>query len=641
MASILCEDVIKTMSTLSIFSSACLPEIYKTAAIRFSKSLVSLMKMGIKGLLQLINENKDSVCTKAVSLKGKLIIDGIGVLHQLYDVHDLEWANGGCYADQHKFTVAFFTALTESGVQPVVILSGGVSKTNFKHAFNRRSQSIQYMPEDLKKYHLDQDHPKFMLHYLPLLSREVFVSSLKIIDVPVYVADGQAHNTAVSLANHYKCPVLTNNTNYCVSGIAGGVIILDHLNITNCKATIYKQTMLDSFLKLSNPNLIFAIIAIMGDGSDTAVPSLYHGRIKTEILSRSRYSGEDLSAMSKFLSVSEFLNDRNIKSFPEFQQRIHTFNFGGNGQTLANNCQVAQKTYDLSSTTVSIEVFEKSTSMKWPGVENIPKCVIESCRVGEYPFLIINAIVLGECTLYQNVGDAQQPPLTVLGLPIRQVMYGLAASLMSPNKKCVTEYYRSDNPPWKYQPHSVRPVSAKYEEISVDKIYNLNVMKREELTKSAICEILQSPADALSILESDLGHVYVLASLTTHYWAKNLFLSQHLPHPDQLIKALILNFIFSHGECQEKSGRCLYLDPRWIKVYHAILEWQSLYNDVCSLNSMLCSPFLELPPTNILDAPFVMELALNPSPDVILTYQARLGPEEKDLFTKIVDMVNI
>ena len=176
---------------------------------------------------------------------------------------------------------------------------------------------------------------------------------------------------------------------------------------------------------------------------------------------------------------------------------------------MANNCRVAQKTYDLSSTTVSIEAFEKSTSMEWSGVEHIPKSILESYRVGvgDYPLPIMNAIVLGECTLYPNVGDPKQPPLTVLGLPIRQVMYGLAASWMSPNKKCVTEYYRSDNPPWQYQPHSVRPVSAKCEEISVDKIYDLDDMKREELTKSAICEILQSPADVLTIFESNLGHV--------------------------------------------------------------------------------------------------------------------------------------
>ena len=55
----------------------------------------------------------------------------------------------------------------------------------------------------------------------------------------------------------------------------------------------------------------------------------------------------------------------------------------------------------------------------------------------------------------------------------------------------------------------------------------------------------------------------------------------------------------------------LYSSPMWIKVYHALLEWQSLYHDVCGLNSMLLSPFLELPPSSILDGSFVIETALN------------------------------
>ena len=97
----------------------------------------------------------------------------------------------------------------------------------------------------------------------------------------------------MSLVNHYCCPVLTNSTNYCVSGIAGGVIIVKHLDIIACKATVYKQTELVHFLQLCNPDLIFAIVAILGDGSETTLPYLYHGRIKKVILARSKYSSRE------------------------------------------------------------------------------------------------------------------------------------------------------------------------------------------------------------------------------------------------------------------------------------------------------------------------------------------------------------
>ena len=205
-------------------------------------------------------------------------------------------------------------------------------------------------------------------------------------------------------------------------------------------------------------------------------------------------------------------------------------------------------------------------------------------------------------------------------------------------RRCITENYRNESPPLEYKPHSVQ-ISDKYQELSVDKIFDLDVTVREELAKHAMCEILQSPADTLLRIDKELDHVYVLASLTAHYWAKHLLRSQHLQHPEQLIKAFILNFFFSPGD--DRDGPILYTDPMWIKVYHAVLEWQSVYRNACCLNLMLCSPFVELHPTNILDSQFVMKLALDPSPDIILTYLARLSQEKKVLYTKIVDMINI
>ena len=56
---------------------------------------------------------------------------------------------------------------------------------------------------------------------------------------------------------------------------------------------------------------------------------------------------------------------------------------------------------------------------------------------------------------------------------------------------------------------------------------------------------------------------------------------------------------------------------------------------------MLLSPLLELPPTNILDSPFVIELALHPSPEIINTYRGKLNPEKQELYDKIVQVINI
>ena len=377
----------------------------------------------------------------------------------------MKWGGHECYADQHKATKEFFEALTNAGVEPVVVLVGGGSKTHLHQTIHRRNRAINALPEELEQYHMDHGNSVCMSqHHLSQLARHVYKCSLEELDIALYVADGKAHNTIVSLANHYCCPVLTNSTNYCVSGIDGGVIIVKHLDIIACKATVYKQTDLVHFLQLCNPDLIFAIVAILGDGSETSLPYLYHGRIKGAILSRSKYSSGELQGKSRVFDVVDFLRDRNIKSFHEFQRRLKSLNFGGQCQALAQNCQTAHEVYNKSACILSIDILKTTTTIKSSGVGSLPQPILQRYRVGDCPVIIINAIALGECTLDQIVGDPEQSPVHMLGLPIRQVMYGLVSSLMSRRlRRCITEYYRSESPPLEYKPHSVQ-ISDKYKE---------------------------------------------------------------------------------------------------------------------------------------------------------------------------------
>jgi len=61
---------------------------------------------------------------------------------------------------------------------------------------------------------------------------------------------------------------------------------------------------------------------------------------------------------------------------------------------------------------------------------------------------------------------------------------------------------------------------------------------------------------------------------------------------------------------------------------------------VCHLNVVLHSPLCELPLTNILDGPFVIELALHPTPEIITTYRGRLKKEMQEQFDKFIDYLN-
>ena len=176
------------------------------------------LPMGIKGLLKLINENRDQICSPAINLRGKILVD---VMVYFMSSMTLESWSGPVVVAMLSSTEQqrrFISVLIQSGVGPIVILDGGGTKTSIEDIVHRRQRNINEITKELKKHHKNAEHTK---HHFPLLSRQVYTSTLKQIhNLQMYVADRKARKTVVILANHYHCPILTNNTNYCVSGVA-------------------------------------------------------------------------------------------------------------------------------------------------------------------------------------------------------------------------------------------------------------------------------------------------------------------------------------------------------------------------------------------------------------------------------------
>ena len=74
----------------------------------------------------------------------------------------------------------------------------------------------------------------------------------------------------------------------------------------------------DSFLKLHNPDLIFAVVAILGN--KPSIPGLYHKEI-IECLS----INIDLEDRPWILTIADYLNAKQIHSFQEFKDSICKF----------------------------------------------------------------------------------------------------------------------------------------------------------------------------------------------------------------------------------------------------------------------------------------------------------------------------
>ena len=616
-------------------------------------TLVKVATMGIKGLKSFLKENAGRVFSSRILVRGNLIVDGYSVLHELYANRQLDWLNGGRYSKQHTATFEFFEPLVRAGVVPIVVLDGGGLETNVRDTIKRRKEGIGDFQADMRKQRENRDGDNHGRYHLPLLSRHVFTNSLKQLEgVQVYIADGKAFHTIVGLAEHFGCPVLTNSTDYCVSDVTGGVIFYEDLDPTNCTAPIFSQFELAKLLDFKNPDLLLAVASIIGDSGNKFLPKQYHGTVRQYIEDIcTSHNIEQPKKRSWILNIAFFINHYNCTSFKDFEDKISQFNFGHKAcASLSKNCFSAKRYFTIQSK-LTMESFKTTSLLRCSGQSEIPKDVIERYREGSFPTIAMNAICVGKCTLDSDIGDPNQQPISVLGCYTRRFIYGLTMPLLSTSSaQEIDEYYRctkmkASGNPWDYVPYKEDPlIMVKYSEsLSVDCILKLNKQDRESLAIEAITDILMCPKETHSKFDKVLDNTYLLGIMTTRRWLRWLrrlhkddggcTKLDHLPY--QLARAVVLSFLWEREDDKEQED--LYFNPMWIKVYHAILEWQSLYHDVCDLNTLLLSPFPELPTENIIDGAFVIELTLDSNPDSIITeHRKKLTVLKQELYDRIV-----
>lgn len=134
------------------------------------------------------------------------------------------------------------------------------------------------------------------------------------------------------------------------------------------------------------------------------------------------------------------------------------------------------------------------------------------------------------------------------------------------------------------------------------------------LAIQAICKVLHSPEDIVRKMEGDSDKKLSLVTLITHHWAQSVIEKDQCRIPDNSLllwlstsSSTLATLILTANQPLMHESR--FSDPYWLKVYHALLEWQSLYSNVCSLIAMLCQPLEPLSPSFLFDGPLVIFLA--------------------------------
>ena len=196
--------------------------------------------MGVKGLTTFVDANPVLLADHKLC-DTRLIIDGLNLLHFLYGHCQVNYTYGGDYDTFAKKIRAFFGTLRTCNITSTVVLDGGyeVDDRKLLTTISRAENCISRAAGSG--------------YVLPILAFAVFIDTLKELAIVHIVCDHEADKQIAALAVKWKCPVLSNDSDFFIFDLPGGFVLQDYMDLTIKKFTDNASEKCDS-TKVKNDN---------------------------------------------------------------------------------------------------------------------------------------------------------------------------------------------------------------------------------------------------------------------------------------------------------------------------------------------------------------------------------------------------
>uniref|UniRef100_A0ABI7ZHF8 XPG N-terminal domain-containing protein n=1 Tax=Felis catus TaxID=9685 RepID=A0ABI7ZHF8_FELCA len=189
--------------------------------------------MGIRGLMSFVEDHSNEFFTDLKVRDTKIVIDGYALFHRLCFNSNLELRYGGDYDSFADVVQKFFESLFACNICPYVVLDGGcdISDKKLKTLKDRAREKIQMA------HSLSVGGGGYVC---PLLIREVFIQVLIKLQVCFVQCFSEADRDIMTLANHWNCPVLSSDSDFCIFDLKTGFCPLNSFqwrNVSTIKGT--------------------------------------------------------------------------------------------------------------------------------------------------------------------------------------------------------------------------------------------------------------------------------------------------------------------------------------------------------------------------------------------------------------------
>ncbi|KAM6935634.1 LOW QUALITY PROTEIN: single-strand DNA endonuclease ASTE1 [Lycodopsis pacificus] len=537
--------------------------------------------MGVRGLFTLLEDHQRIY--KDVQFKSsKLVIDGSNILFLLYFNSGLDQNHGGEYASFEALIEKFIKALRDCEISPYVVLDGGSDPTD------KKLQTVLHRAKDRIKNAHDAAEKNKLKGVLPQLVKLVFIQTLVQLEVPLAQCYGEADKEIAALARERSCPVLAEDSDFCIFDLPAGLLPLSHFHweavqqesggpsFIPCKS--YKTSNFCIEFDLQK-QLLPAFAALAGnDYVDlrTELPINCSGGVKSRLVGL-------LSLLSRFHSPQEAFEAvlglrRDLSSTRKDE--------------LLKNLYLGMKEYQLSSCSLT-EFFKHGRAPPFPAAEEalVPVWTRLPLFQARLPRDLLDVLQLKRMSLGTFVDHKDSLSAHWTSRMLRQVMYGL---LLGDGEE-VTE---RDRHGLELGDTTVRPT---FTETSRDLVLSSLDQVAPSQRLQVLLEALQVSEDSLNGLPDFLRRQdpqLRLPVAATCYWM------QHAqPRPAiELLKALLLGLEPVRPTAALQIQNQNKLD---LVLAHSFNQWQGCLRIGIQLNQLLGFPLPEPKISKLYEGPVV------------------------------------
>ncbi|XP_007899893.2 protein asteroid homolog 1 [Callorhinchus milii] len=573
--------------------------------------------MGVHGLTGYIDENHQFF-NKVKLQNTKIIIDGNNLFHRLYFDSALDFKYGGDYDLFTNAIHTFFEALSQCHICPYVVLDGGRDSTDKKiETIKERAKNKIRIAHALSR----GDGGTL----LPILAGQLFKQVLFQMQVPFVQCHSEADREIATLANQWACPVLSQDSDFCIFNLKAGYYPLKNFKWKNTSVSkdssgLYIPALCFSIEKFCtyfsnmNRDLLPLIGVLIGNDYVNLALDTFFSKECFPI-------GRSASSGRKHIRIHGLLKWLSGFAEPKAVIEIILKYFNEKDQEELRKC-LPVLMEDYTESEVDLAVFFQSGKMGFSHVpaalaSKVPEWLIVTLMNGNMAPFISDCLVMRGVFLPSQVENTRRPSSHNCSLHIRNVMYGLLlnSNEISPDstfnfssaesgktnsvaeKQCkmfyVEEFDRHE------QSLKKNTIQAKPGRYSLNQLPEISA----SVKASYLLEALEVKPDVLPLP----AHLQ-LPVIITCYWMTHAEPRVTLFH----LQALLLCFMTgelhkmiceadSSGtlECgvQMVYDRLSHLKPRTrnldVDVAHIFCQWQSCLLMGIYLNQLLGCPFPE------------------------------------------------